>query len=197
MDLQFEARPTSLLTKAAMLVGLAVLGAAFGYGVAQFVDLRPGDIGWEDGLALTLALVLLATAAAIGVTMVVKPTAVPAGTAVVQIVVFVLAGLMFLAPMIAPAYLDTGLVFAGIVVAFAIQTWANVIAWRRADEMIRRVMTETSTIAFWGLQSVFFLYAAAERMGLVGSVSTWGLMGILMAVYLVSSIVPSIRRGLT
>jgi hypothetical protein len=63
--------------------------------------------------------------------------------------------------------------------------------------MMRRVMTETSTIAFWGLQSAFFLYAAAERMALIQPVSAWGMTGILMTVYLFSSIVPAFRRGLT
>jgi len=57
-------------------------------------------------------------------------------------------------------------------------------------------MAETSAMAFWALQTALFLYAAAERLGLVGTISGWGLTGILMAVYLIASIVASARRGI-
>ena len=196
MTIQFETRPTSLMVRLATFAGLALLGGVAGYLFARFVDLRPGSIGWEDGLAFVLGFALIALAAMAGFTMIFRREAIPPGTGTVQIVVFALAGLMFLAPMVATDVLSPGLVFAGVVAAFALQTTANVIAWRRSDEMMRRVMTETSTIAFWGLQSAFFLYAAAERMALIQPISPWGLTGILMAVYLVSSIVPSMRRGL-
>jgi hypothetical protein len=62
--------------------------------------------------------------------------------------------------------------------------------------MLRRVMSETSAMAFWALQLCLFVYAAAERLGLVGTISGWGLTGILMGVYLIASIVASARRGL-
>jgi len=68
--------------------------------------------------------------------------------------------------------------------------------WRAADEMLRRIMAETSAIAFWALQMALFVYAAAERLGLVETITGWGLMGILMGVYFISSIVASARRGI-
>ncbi len=197
MAIQYETRPTSLLVKTAMFAGLAVLGAAFGYLAAQFTDLESQALGWDDSLAFAVSFGLLTIGVLSGVTMIVRPSAVPPGCGMLQIVVFVLAGLMFLAPMVAPASIPTVWVFVGIVVAFALQTVANVVVWRRADEMMRRLMTDTSTIAFWGLQSAFFLYAAAERLALIQPVSAWGMSGILMVVYLISSIVPSVRRGLT
>lgn len=129
-------------------------------------------------------------------TLVTRPSAIPRGCGLLQIVVFALAGAMFLAPMYAPAIVSPDLVFAGIVVLFLVQTAANVLLWRRADEMLRRIMGETSTIAFWALQTALFLYAAAERLGLVDTITAWGMTGILMAVYLVSSIVAAARRGI-
>ena len=197
MAIEFETRATSPMVRLATFAGLALLGGVIGYLFARFVDLRPGSIGWEDGLAFVLGFALIVLAAMVGITMIFKRAAIPHGTGAVQIIVFALAGLMFLAPMVATEVVSPGLVFAGVVAAFALQTIANVIAWHRSDEMMRRVMTETSTIAFWGLQSVFFLYAAAERMALIQPISPWGLTGILMAAYLVSSIIPSMRRGLT
>ena len=89
------------------------------------------------------------------------------------------------------------IVFGGIGLLLAIQTVANVMLWRRGVEFLRLVMAETSAFAFWALQTALFLYAAAERLGLVDSISAWALTGILMAVYLLSSIVASARRGIT
>lgn len=197
MAVQFETRPVSLPVKIAGFCALAVLGGAFGYLLAHVTDFSHETTSWDDALAWVLGFSLIALGAMVGLTMMVRPGAVPRGTGMVQILVFVLAGLMFLAPMVAAAWASPTVVFAGIVALFAVQTAGNVIAWRRADEMMRRVMTETSTIAFWGLQSVFFLYAAAERMGLIQPISAWGMTGVLMTAYLVSSIVPSFRRGLT
>ena len=197
MAAEFETRPRSWVVKGAMVAGLAVLGGAVGYLTAQFADLEANAVGWDDSLAYAIALGMLTIAALSGVTMIVRPSAILPGCGLLQIAVFALAGLMFLAPMVAPAAFPAVWIFAGIVAAFALQTVANVIMWRRADEMMRRVMTETSTIAFWGLQSVFFLYAAAERLALIQPISAWGMAGILMAVYLISSIIPSVRRGLT
>lgn len=50
-------------------------------------------------------------------------------------------------------------------------------------------------MAFLALQVALFIYAAAERLGLVDTITGWGLLGILMAVYLIVSIVASARRG--
>lgn len=197
MAVQFETRPVSLPVKIAGFAALAALGGVFGYVLAHFADFSRETVSWDDALAWVLGFSLIAFGALVGLTMVVKRDAVPPGTGVVQILVFVLAGLMFLAPMTATAWVSPAAAFAGMVALFAAQTVGNVIAWRRSDEMMRRVMTETSTIAFWGLQSAFFLYAAAERMGLIQPISAWGLTGVMMTVYLVSSIVPSFRRGLT
>lgn len=197
MAVQFETLPVSLPVKIAGFAALAALGGVSGYALAHFADFSRETVSWDDALAYVLGFSLIAFGALVGLTMVVKRDAVPPGMGVVQILVFILAGLMFLAPMTATAWVSPALAFAGMVALFAVQTVGNVIAWRRSDEMMRRVMTETSTIAFWGLQSAFFLYAAAERLGLIQPVSAWGLTGVMMTVYLVSSIVPSFRRGLT
>jgi len=104
-----------------------------------------------------------------------RPSTIPKGCGVLQIAVFLLAGVMFLLPMYAPASVAPDMVFGGIVLLLAIQTVANVMLWRRADEMLRQVMADTSAIAFWALQTALFLYAAAERLGLVDSISAWAM----------------------
>ena len=51
-------------------------------------------------------------------------------------------------------------------------------------------------MAFWALQLALFLYAAAERLGLVEGLTAWGMLGILMGVYLVASVIASWHRGM-
>ena len=152
--------------------------------------------GWADALALVIGAALLGVAAINAVVMVVRPSALPEGCGAPQVIVLGLAGIMFLAPIHAADHLRPDFVFGGIVVLFLVQTAANLLLWRRADEMMRRVMGETSTLAFWALQAALFLYAAAERLGLVSGISAWGMTGILMSVYLVASMVAAARRGL-
>lgn len=184
-----------LVVKIVGALVLAGLGALMGYGLSNALEGR--DLPWPDALALAMAVALLSIALLSAFTLATRPSTIPKGCGVLQVVVFLLSGLMFLAPMYAPALTTPDTVFAGIVVLLLIQTVANVMLWRRADEMLRQVMADTSAMAFWALQTALFLYAAAERLGLVDTISGWGLTGILMSVYLIASIVASARRGMT
>lgn len=193
MNTSVERKP-NLALRLLGIAALAGLGAATGYTLANTADL--GALPWDDALALLMSVSLIAIGIiSIGV-MFTRPSSVPKGCGILQIVVMLLAGTMFLLPMFAPDWLDPNLVFAGFVVLLVIQSVANLMLWRAADEMLRRVMWETSAMAFWALQLALFVYAAAERMGLIGGVTAWGMMGILMGVYLTASIIASARRGI-
>lgn len=184
-----------LLVKILGGLALAAIGALTGFGLANIMEVERGA-PWADSLALAMAVALLTIAVLSVITLILRPAVVPKGCGVLQITAFLLAGLMFLAPIYGPNWVSPDLVFAGIVVALIVQSVANLMLWRRADEMLRQVMAETSAIAFWALQTALFLYAAAERLGLVQTISGWGLIGILMAVYLIASIIASARRGI-
>jgi len=180
------------------LAGFALLGglgAVVGYAAAS-VGIA-GDMPWDDALALLMAVTLIAMGLLGAVNVAMRPASVPKGCGVLQVTVFLMAGGLFLLPLYGPAWISSEGLFAGIVAVLALQTVANVLLWRRADEMLRRVMLETSALAFWVGQLALFLYAAAERLGLVGGVTAWGMMAILMAVYLLASVVAALRRGLT
>jgi len=176
------------------IVTLGGLGALTGYGVAHFSLMA--DQSWADSLATAMAVALLTIAALSALTLARLPSTVSRGCGVLQIAVFLMAGVMLLLPMFGPAWLDANIVFGGIAILMALQGIANLMLWRAADEMLRRIMAETSVLAFWVLQTALFLYAGAERLGLVETVSGWGLIGILMAVYLLAAIVASARRGI-
>lgn len=191
---QAEDRPQSLVARIGLMAVLAGVGALCGYGLSQMFD--PRNTTWPDGLATAMGVALIAIGLMSTIVLFTRPSTVPKGCGVLQITVFLLAGIMFLLPMYAPSSLAPNIVFGGIVALLAIQTVANLMLWRRADEMLRQVMADTSAIAFWALQTALFLYAAAERLGLVDTISAWAMIGILMAVYLLASIVASARRGM-
>lgn len=187
-------RKPNLLLKLLGIAALAGLGAATGYILANTADL--GALPWDDALALLMGVSLIAIGViSIGV-MFTRPSSVPKGCGVLQITVMLLAGTMLLAPMFATDWLSPDMVFAGVVVLLVIQSAANLMLWRAADEMLRRVMWETSAMAFWALQLALFVYAAAERLGLIEGVSAWGMTGVMMGVYLIASMIASARRGI-
>ena len=194
MNASLDAPRPSLLRKAALFVVLAVLGGAFGYGFATLTD---GVLTrWEDELAVVMAAATIGIGVITAFVVATRPSDVPKGCGILQVIVMLLAGVMFLLPMFGTVWATPDVVFGAIAVLLAAQSLANLMLWRNADEMLRRVMLETSALAFWAVQLSLFIYAAAERLGLIGTISGWGLMGVLMGVYFVASIIAAARRGL-
>jgi hypothetical protein len=195
MNTSLEAPRPSLLRKAALFVVLAVLGGAFGYGFATLTD---GVLTrWEDELAVIMAAATIGIGVVTAVVVATRPSQIPRGCGVLQVVVMLLAGILFLLPVFGSAWTTPEVVFGAVLLLLAVQSGANLMLWRNADEMLRRVMLETSALAFWAVQLSLFIYAAAERLGLIGTITGWGLMGMLMGVYFIASIVAGARRGLS
>jgi hypothetical protein len=195
MNTSLEAPRFSLLRKAALLVLLAALGGAFGYAFATLTD---GFVTrWEDDLAVFMAAAMIGIGVVTAFVVATRPSDVPKGCGILQVIVMLLAGVMFLLPIFGTAWATPDVVFGAIAVLLAAQSVANLMLWRAADEMLRRVMLETSALAFWAVQLGLFVYAAAERLGLIGTITGWGLTGMLMGVYFIASIVASARRGIT
>ena len=195
MNASLEAPRPSLPRKAALLVLLAALGGAFGFGFATLTD---GVLTrWEDELAVFMAAAMIGIGVATAFVVATRPSDVPKGCGILQVIVMLLAGVMFLLPIFGTAWATPDVVFGAIAVLLAAQSVANLMLWRAADEMLRRVMLETSALAFWAVQLGLFVYAAAERLGLIGTITGWGLTGMLMGIYFIASIVASARRGFT
>ena len=194
MNASLDTPRPSFLRKAGMVVLLAGLGGAFGYGAAPLTD---GALAsWEDELAVVMSAAMIGVAAITAFIVARRPADVPRGCGILQVVVMLLAAAMFLLPVFGAAWASPEVVFGAVLLLVAAQSAANLMLWRTADEMLRRVMLETSALAFWSLQLGLFIYAAAERLGLVGTITAWGLMGILMGVYFIASAIAAARRGL-
>jgi hypothetical protein len=189
-----EDRPLPLPLRIIGGLVLATFGAAIGAGIGH--SFESGGLPWDDALALLIGTMLIVLGGTMAVIMATRPASVPKGCGLLQIVVSGLAGVMLLLPLIALRWLSAEVVMVAVVLLLVAQSAANWMLWRRADELLRRVMSETSAMAFWVLQLALFLYAVAERLGLVAGVSAWGMTGILMTVYLLSSVIVTARRGL-
>lgn len=190
-----EDRRTPLWRKLAGLAVLAGAGAASGYGVATLTRDRLDS--WPDETALLVAATLVASGIAVAVIVALRPRRIPRGCGVLQSLVLLLAGVMMALPVLGPGVAAPAVVMAGVVLILLGQTVANLMLWRAADEMLRRVMLETAALAFAASQLLLFLYGAAERLGLVEAVSAWALIAPMMALYLLASMVAAARRGLS
>ena len=189
-----EDRKFPPLLKFGGLILLALIGAAVGAATARFID--AAALPADDAPNLFIGVVLIGMGVVMGGILALRPTEVPKGCGLLQILVLTLAGIVLIVPIYGSNWLSAEVSMAIVLGLLAIQTVANVMMFRQADEMLRRVMVETGALAFWVLQLALFVYAASERLGLVEGITAWGMIGILMAVYMVASAVAGARRGL-
>jgi len=195
----------------------ALVGAAFGYGAMRLLDhlhVSPKELGWTDFLALWLGLVFIAYALLFGFLSTSpkhlaqllegEQATVPAShqevnTARLQSVVLLLAGFLLMLPIFVQHLLSRpaigAQIFALIAVLFAVQTWANIRLWLDSDEFGRRIILEVCALTFAIGQGFFFLWAAAEHLHLVHSISAWNIYSLLMMLYLLSSSWAGVRHS--
>lgn len=197
----------------------AVVGGALGYGAAA-TGLLDGAkrLDWQAGdmLSLALAAMLLALgvfAATAGAgpgayrrlversadaAEPLDPEALP--NARRQAAVLIAAGLALAIPPLAMASVASlplrQAAMAAIVGLLLVESLYNWRLWRRGDELTRRVIVESFAVTFWITQFGLFLFAALAHMALVGDVSSWVLLQLMLAVYLVTSVVIGVRRGI-
>jgi hypothetical protein len=86
-------------------------------------------------------------------------------------------------------------IMAGLVGGLVLQSIVNLMIWRRSDELFRRLIVDSTALAFWGLQGVLFLWAAGEQLDLLPAITAWQAFVVLLAGYLVASMAVSVRRG--
>jgi hypothetical protein len=202
-------------TRISLAAAGALLGGGFGYAVGHLMkssSIRLGDLAWSDLVAMTLGASLIgigAIAAAATVVRklratIIEPTAGRPMTPAIarfyrlQALVLVLAGVMLLLP-VAGLVRDAGAsvrmeLFALVVLMFGLQTYGNLLIWRRSDEFLRKIIADTGAVCFWVLQGALFLWAAGEHLSLLPRLSSWDAVAILMLVYSVASVSISLRR---
>ena len=103
-----------------------------------------------------------------------------------------LAGVMILLPVLSGGSVMktpwlAAMVFALIVGLFMWQSVVNVRVWRQSDEFQRGQLMLVCAITFWVGQGALFLWAAAERLRLAPSLSSWDIVLLLMTLYVLAS----------
>lgn len=198
-----------------VLVAGAVCGV-LGYFVGRLAyDLFPGiepdlsGIRWADVVAVLLAAVILIASLAtairsldrkgLGKTLNLEG---PAGDGEVrevrlQSAILFLSGVILPLPMIlswvgAPVILS----LTAVAILLVLHTVLNFHLYRTVDELFRRIVVEAGAVTFWLGQGVLFLWAAAERLAAVPAITAWDIYVVLMGVYLVVSMIVTMRRGL-
>lgn len=210
---KFPPRTLILLAACGGVVG-ALIGASMAK-LLRHMHISPRDIGWTDAIALWIAAVFVASSLLFaylstnrrqlaqmfeGQHAVVPATSTEVQSALLQMVVLALAGLLLAAPIVVHKVVlesrNVGTaVFCALLALFALQTWANVALWRRSDEFVRQMMMETAGWSFGIGQGLLFLWAAAEHLQLVRPVSAWNLYSLLMLLYLVSGAAVTVRQN--
>jgi hypothetical protein len=108
-----------------------------------------------------------------------------------------LSGVILLLPVIFElAGLTPVIALTIVVLLLALHTVLNLKVYREIDELWRRAVMEAGTITFFVGQVALFLWAAAERLGVVPPITAWDVYAVLMALYLCISVIVSARRGL-
>ncbi|MGC6399908.1 hypothetical protein ACNI3Q_04940 [Sphingomonas sp. FW199] len=111
-----------------------------------------------------------------------------------------LAGLLFAAPPLLANLADLPAIGAPAAVAIlalvAVESWLNIRLWRRSDELNRSIIAQTGAVCFWTMQLALFIWATLAKLALVPDVSSWTMLTVLMAGYLLASIWVGWRRGL-
>jgi hypothetical protein len=153
---------------------------------------------WADQAALCVALVCVLAAGRLlyesfnrrllGDRMQVEGESTPQETtqARIQAVLIFLLGIALVLPNLTFAFdWSPGLAY-GVIVAFVVvRTGYTLQAWKKADEFVRRRMTES---AWWTLlvtTTGLLLYGGAERLGLTEEVTSWDVMILVFGVAIV------------
>jgi len=116
----------------------------------------------------------------------------------IQGLVLALAGLMLLLPLFAlgawsrtPHGAQTTM--SAIAVMFVLQTVGNVQSWKVCDEFQRGMMLRTCAITFGIGQGALFLWAGAEHLRLAPAITSWEIITLLLALYLVTGTIIAVQ----
>jgi hypothetical protein len=89
-----------------------------------------------------------------------------------------LGGVSLVLPVLSEGRIDPALAFGVLVVLFVAQGVITVHDNKKSDELMRRYNADSTLISSVVFISAFSLYAAGERLGVIGTISPWGLVGI-------------------
>lgn len=194
-----DTRPHWALRVALWLVTLgAALAAAAG--AISVLVLARGDnlrqLPWEDLLTTFVGVWMLACVPISLMRWVAVPAARYGKSLAGPLLTMATGGLAFVIPVLSERYIDPVWAFGIVMALFVAQTVLFIVHHRQADELMRRYTMESTVISSNLLIAGFSIYAVGEYLGLIGTVSPWGLVGIACIVQFAVAMYVYYRLGL-
>jgi uncharacterized membrane protein len=176
-----------------------VLGPAAGIalGMALVGDgSNPITLAWEDILTTVVGVCFLLFIPVSLLRWAAVPEARIEGTLANALISMALAGVSLTLPVLSQGWIDSSIAFVFVLILFAAQAVISVVMHRKADELMRRYNTDSTVIGAALLIGAFSIYAAGERLGVIGAISPWGLVGIACIIQYAVSMYVYYRLGL-
>jgi hypothetical protein len=179
--------------------------AAIGLGVAAGIALvemllaggaDPRSLAWEDVVTTFVGVCFLCFIPVSMLRWAVIPEARIEGTLAYSLISMGAAGVALSLPVLSRGWIDSGVAFVVVLVLFAAQAVISVVMHRKADELMRRSTTDSTVISAALLIGGFSIYAAGERLGVIGAISPWGLVGIACIIQFAVSMYVYYRLGM-
>jgi hypothetical protein len=162
-----------------MMLAFAGVAAVLGLAAGKFLP-KPvlQEMLWEDILTTAVGLWMLVCVPVSIVRWVTVPAARYGKSLLGPIASLLVGGLSLSLPVLMQGLVDPALLFVGVAALFVASSVIHIIGLRGADELMRRYMAD-STVLFSNIMiAAFSLYAVGERLGVIGAISPWGLVGI-------------------
>lgn len=186
-----------LPVKILVWLACAAMGAAAGIGTAATLFSTPGPaVPWDDALTTFVGVCFLIFIPASLLRWVTVPEARIEGTLAMSLVSMAVTGVSLTLPVLSQGRIDSSIAFVVVLILFAAQAVISLIMYRRADEMIRRYNADSTVISAALLIGAFSIYAAGERLGVIGTISPWGLVGIACIIQYAVSMYVYYRLGM-
>lgn len=151
---------------------------------------------WEDALTTGVGAWMLLCVPISIARWVIVPNARYGKSLTVPILTLGTGGVSLVLPVAARGLLDPSLIFAIVVVLFIAMAVLQLMQHRQSDELMRRYTADSTVIAYTILLAAFSFYAAGARLGVIPTVSPWGLIGIACLVQFAVAMYVYYRLGL-
>jgi hypothetical protein len=176
-------------------LGGSAIGAAMAAGA--LVLMQKGVFTFRDYLPLIMATLYVLTGLTVWINPYVRKTSAPNEALWPRCLLMIVSGAALAAPALMPSRVEP-LLALGIVALLWFISWRIMrYVLSHTDELLKRVMVDANQMSVACLLPVLFLYAAAERLGIVSEgMSIWVVNGIVVWVYFMMSQFAWMRRGL-
>jgi hypothetical protein len=177
------------------LLGGGVIGVAMAAGAMVLV--AKGVFTFSDYLPMIIATMYVATGLTVWINPYVRKTKMRGESLWPRCILMLVSGIALAAPVLMPSRVEP-LLTLGIVALLWLISWQVMrYVLRHTDELLRRVIADANQMSTACLIPALFLYAAAERLGIVPQgTSIWVVNGIVVWVYFMMSQFAWMRRGL-